>query len=273
MRPISDAFAQLGPHEKQIRSFFPGTFERDAAEPPIFSKPLYILGFTNRSGSNMLADYLRQTGQLRGFGEGLNWDEIRRNLETCATASFPDYIARLASTRNEPGTWGIKATWDQILMLQRANIFSMFSGVQIIHSVRCDVIGQAISHWIAHQTKKWTSLHHENGVTPKFSQEDIEHITMDIVRSNAYIDLIARTSRIPRHVVVYEQLHSNPADEMRRLAKALVIDLGAWQPRAPRISMQRSVVNQDFRAKCLVSWQEAILNRSESPRVCWRPST
>lgn len=258
MTPISNAFATQGLHERHVRNLFPDAFAWHGTQPHFSSKPLYILAFTNRSGSNLLADYLRQTGRFRGFGEGLNWDEIRRSLETRPAASFPDYIARLAGPLDEPGIWGIKASWDQIIMLQRANILSMFSGVQIIHSVRRDLLGQAVSHWIAHQTNQWTSAHKESGIKPDFSLESVEQILMDIVRSNTYIDLIARTLGIPRHVVVYERLQDDPAAEISRLAESVSIDLGTWQPRTPRISQQRNETNESFRARCLEAWQAAV---------------
>lgn len=106
MPPITDAFSEQGPHELTICSLFPQAFAWTGSSP-VFSKPLYILAFTNRSGSNSLADYLRQTGKFRGFGEGLNGDEVERNVRRDPTInSFPDYIARLAGARNEPGFWG-----------------------------------------------------------------------------------------------------------------------------------------------------------------------
>ena len=141
MTPISSSLADQGTHEKQVRAMFPGAFEwRGTA--PVYQAPLYILAFTNRSGSNLLADYLRQTGLMRGFGEGLNWDHIERDIARTPTASFPDYITQLAGPPGGTQSWGIKASWDQIVMLQRARIPAMFSGVRIIHTVREDILGQ-----------------------------------------------------------------------------------------------------------------------------------
>lgn len=258
MTPISDALAAQGPHESRVRALFPDSFAWQGDEP-LFSKPLYILAFTNRSGSNLLADYLRQTGKFRGFGEGLNWDGVQRSLERNPVASFPDYIAQLAGAPSQPGIWGIKASWDQIIMLQRANIPAMFSGVQIIHSVRQDLLGQAISHWIAHQTDQWTSVHKGRDVVPKFAIDHIEPILMDVVRSNSHIDLISRTMGIPRHVVVYEWLQDEPAAEIRRLTQAVSIDLGDWQPGTPRIARQRDETNERFRQEAMEMWRKAIM--------------
>ena len=270
MTPISDALSAQGPHESRVRALFPDAFVF-AGERPVFSKPLCILAFTNRSGSNLLADYLRQTGRFRGFGEGLNWEEVRRSLKHQPVASFPDFVARLAGPPNEPGIWGIKASWDQIIMLQRANIPAMFSGVRIVHSVRRDLLGQAISHWIAHQTKRWTSAHKEQGIVPEVALDRIEPILMDIVRSNSHIDLVARTLGIPRHIVVYERLQDDPAGEIARLAGAMSVDLTGWHPGTPRIARQRDETNDRFRDACLKAWNAAITWQGPSQRPPHRP--
>lgn len=259
MTPISNSLGAQGPHEARVRALFPKSFTWQG-ERPLFSKPLYILAFTNRSGSNLLADYLRQTGRFRGFGEGLNWDQIQSSLQRHPVASFPGYIATLAGAQNSAGIWGVKASWDQIVMLHRANIPAMFSGVQIVHSVRQDLLGQAVSHWIAHQTNQWTSAHKASGVVPEFALDRIEAILMDIVRSNSRIDLISQSLNIPRHVVVYEQLQDDPAAEIRHLFDAVGIELGDWQPGTPRIARQRDQTNTDFRNRCLQAWQAAILH-------------
>ena len=257
MTPISSSIADQGTHERQVRAMFPGAFEwRGTA--PVYQTPLYILAFTNRSGSNLLADYLRQTGLLRGFGEGLNWDHIERDIARAPTASFPDYITQLAGPPGGTQSWGIKASWDQIVMLQRARIPAMFSGVRIIHTVREDIVGQAISHWIAHQTNRWTSAHQETGVVPWFSLEGIEPILMDITRSNTLIKLVSAALGAPRHVVVYERLQDDPLGEVQRLGEAMDLDLGDWRPAAPRIARQRDETNAEFREASVRAWREAI---------------
>ena len=244
-------------HERKVRALFPSAVSWQGQEPR-FSEPLYILAFTNRSGSNLLADYLRQTRKFRGFGEGLNWDEIRASFGRSPVESFPDYIEQLAGPPGTHKTWGIKASWSQIILLKRANILSMFSGVRIIHSIRQDLLGQAVSHWIAYQTNQWTSNQKVSGIVPEFSVDRIEQILMDIVRSNSYIDLLSRALDIPRYVVVYEELQDDPEGEIKRLAQAFGVDLHGWTSAEPRISRQRNNVNREFRDLCLQAWRTEI---------------
>lgn len=258
MTPISNDLAAPGPHERKIREIFLENFVW-RGNPPLFSKPLYIMAFTNRCGSNLLADYLRQTKCFRGFGEGLNWDIVQDSLQRYPVRSFPEYVAHLADADNTPGAWGIKASWDQILMLHRANIPAMFSGVQIIHPIRQDLLGQAISHWIAHQTNQWTSVQKGLDVVPEFACDRIEQILMGIVRSNTYIDLISRALEISRHVVVYERLQENAAEAMGELLGALSIGLEGWEPRSPRIARQRNETNDHFQRQAMERWRAAIM--------------
>lgn len=257
MTPIRDDFEKQGVHELKIRSMFPDAFVWHGSTP-VFDRPLYILAFTNRTGSNLLADYLRQTGHFRGLEERLNWDSVKRSLESKRFDSFPDYIYELAGPPGTPGAWGIKASWDQILLLKRANIMSMFPGVRIIHSVRHDLLGQAVSHLIAHQTNQWTSEQTSSNVVPEYASDKIEQILMGIVRSNNYIDLIARTLEVPRYTVVYERLQDDPAGEIRRLAEGNYLDVTDWHPRTPKISRQRNEINVNFQSKCMEEWQKAI---------------
>lgn len=258
MTPITDALSKGGQHEQNIRKMFPNSFIWNG-ETPLFPKPLFILAFSNRSGSNLLADYLRQTGRFRGFGESLNWDQVKRSHDDRPVAGFSDYILRLAGSHNEPRHWGVKASWDQIIMLQRARITSMFTGVKIIHSLRHDILGQAVSHWIAHQTNQWTSAHKAKSDSVDFSLGSVEQIIMDIIRSNAYIQQVTEAFNMPRAIVTYENLQSDPTTEIRRLAAALSVDLGEWIPNAPKIAQQRNERNDDFRERCHDAWRAATM--------------
>ena len=49
-----------GRHETTIKRQF-GSRVRFEGTAPVFDKPLILMAFTNRCGSHLLADYLRQT--------------------------------------------------------------------------------------------------------------------------------------------------------------------------------------------------------------------
>lgn len=258
--PPSELFQSLsapGVHETQIAEMFSGKMKFDGNQP-VFDKPLVIMAFSNRSGSNLLADYLRQTRRFAGFRETLNWDEVKLGLSKAPVASFPDYIESLVKGVTPRTYWGVKASWDQMAMLARANIAGMFPSVKVIHSMRSDLLAQAVSHWIAHQTGKWTSTHSGRDVAPVFDGRTIEGILLSVQKANCYVDCICRAMNWPRIGVIYENLQKTPQGPVERVARFVGVPLDDWKPGEPRISMQRDNINTDFTKETLQRWRSTL---------------
>tara|TARA_B110000503_G_C6824913_1_gene280420 strand:+ start:275 stop:487 length:213 start_codon:yes stop_codon:yes gene_type:complete len=51
---------------------------RFEGDTPLFDKPLVILAFTNRCGSDLFFEYLRNTGVIGGLFEATNEDRVIR---------------------------------------------------------------------------------------------------------------------------------------------------------------------------------------------------
>ena len=134
-----------GGHGTAIGKFFgDAAFVSADAEPlPV---PLVILAFFNRSGSNLLASQLRDSGAYRGFREqGID--------------SFEAYLRHIAAPAVAAGVpFGVKATPAQIGMLYHFGALRLFPKVDVLHIERDDVLSQAISFCIADDTKRWSSL-------------------------------------------------------------------------------------------------------------------
>ena len=115
---------------------------------------------------------MRSTGRVAGLGEALNAEAVATRCEKWGVTNFPGYFQTLAERNKVP--FGVKASWDQLLMLLRWRIPQMHSGLKVIHIYRRDVVGQAISRDIAWQTGKWTSLTPvEEAVTPSYDMRRI----------------------------------------------------------------------------------------------------
>ena len=124
MRQIDD-LAKPSRHEQKIIQAFKGRVAYEGSDP-IFDTPLFLLGFFNRSGSNLLGEYLNSTPFFSGFREQLNGDMVLRTAERQAIASFPDYIvASSAAARAQGRIHGFKASWSQVMMLLRFGIDRM----------------------------------------------------------------------------------------------------------------------------------------------------
>lgn len=242
---IASQLSAIGAHEKILTEFFREK-TRYSSATPVFKSPLYVMAFTNRCGSNLLADYLRQTGHIGGFHESLNHDTVLRTAREEGIASMPDYMAMLHEKFAAGGHLGIKASWDQILMLSRLKLFGMFGSVRIIHIRRTDVISQAVSHWIAHQTKQWTSNQARLDIEPDYDFDRISTIISNVNLANGLIALIAE-ALTRRHVpVTYEALERAPLATVVTVLRRLGLPHEEINLGEPRIAKQADERNAAF---------------------------
>lgn len=244
-RSLLDDLAEVGSHEKQISALFGG---RLAAQGKPLDCRLTVIAFTNRSGSNLLADYLVQTGRFGGFGEVLNPPVVQAFAEREGVTSLPDYLAALAGRQRcgPQKDLGVKASAEQLAMLVRHGIPAMFAGFRVIHIWRQDLLGQAVSFEIAGQTNRWTTRQ-------KAASREVDDIAFDPVRLeqmmraiqsyNARIAATLSVLGIASASLTYEDLTAAPGPGIRRVCAALNIDLGDWRPKTPKIEKQASALN------------------------------
>lgn len=116
-----------------------------------------FLIFENRSGSNYLAQIINSTGTFNFAGEMFNYDTIDDKIDEMKLStigSYYDYIKSL----NMKGNLCIKASIFQYLFLHFSGALDIyFPNRKLIIVQRDDKIDQSVSHWIAAQTKQWTS--------------------------------------------------------------------------------------------------------------------
>lgn len=258
---FSAILSRIGVHEERLRRFFDGAVSYDG--PPVFEHPLYCIGFFNRSGSNLLAEYLRATPVFSGFHEQLNFDTVEKQCNQRHIRSFPDYIMEMTSRfGRDCAGYGFKASVDQLMMIQRFNVHKMYAGgLRIIHITRQDLIGQAISFQIANQTKKWTSQQDGLGddVEVRF---DATQLTQLIGQAQASCDGIAMFAEIFGHKrlhVTYEDLVSSPYTVLNRISAFADQQDAEWPVTEPGIERQASKLNQEFRRLYLEKIRSDVL--------------
>jgi trehalose 2-sulfotransferase len=258
---IVSFLSQTGVHEKSLRHFFNGNVEYTG--PAIIDHPLYCIGFFNRSGSNLLAGYLRATPFFSGFHEQLNFDTVQKQSAEWGVTSFPDFIKE-ATARFAKGKFahGFKASVDQLMMLQRFGIPNMYAGgLRIIHITRQDLIGQAISYQIASQTQKWTSKQAGIGedVTVRFDAQQVTRLVDGAQASANGIAIFAEIFGHPRLPVSYEDLVQSPHRILHQIAGFAGREGEDWPVEVPEIERQVSALNAQFRQLFLTQAQQEIL--------------
>ena len=253
-------------HEREIGRVLRVTRFEGAA--PVADR-LVLLGFVNRSGSNLLGEYLRSLPGLHGFQESLNHEVVAKRCERRGIDSFPDYIRGLIDAAGGDGL-GLKASGAQIEMLHKWKILCMFGSVRGIHVVRQDIVAQAVSLWIARHTKQWKSTR-ASVVSERevpFDLAEIVRITEAITRQNARVATAFSAIGIPWQTVVYERLIEQPEPEIARLASFLDLDLHGWEmPRQLGIERQISPMKDAFVARVRAQLASDWSSRDDGPHA------
>ncbi len=212
------------------------------------------MAFVNRSGSNHIAEVLRTTGRFVGFDEMLN-DVVVQNLSVkYGVKTFADYVSRVHKEQVQAVSqiWGLKAGPTQIAMLMRSKLIPHLLSPNILLVKRRDIIGQAISFYIADQTHNWTS---SDDLKPKetieYNGDKILLHLRSITNSYALLDQILAVAAFPVSMVYYEDFLDRPND----IVSTLGLTLGgqALLPRLDKLKLrqQRNDLNDEFRGRFL----------------------
>lgn len=255
---IAALFAAGEPERRVAAAFSAGLrFEGGA---PITDTPLMLLCFTNRSGSNLLREYLRSTGEIIGMAEMLNPPTVRNQAQKKGFSSLPDYIAHHAGRAEAGQIFGMKAADWQLAMLLRARVPAMFGGgVKLVQITRTDRLGQAVSHVIADQTKQWTSAHKGERVEPVYDRAAITRHLLAAARQNEAITQMAAIAGLGILQVTYEQITGAPAGVVQQIGGFVGRDLSGWAPpEAVAIERQANEVNADFIARYRAESAQAV---------------
>ncbi|WP_378951186.1 Stf0 family sulfotransferase [Mesorhizobium sp. ANAO-SY3R2] len=265
---INELFFTPGIHESSALAVFDGAVKYSG--DPIYPFPLYLIGFTNRSGSNLIAEHLQSTGQFSGLQERFNWDAMPIDAAEFGAKSFPEFVTMIVDRGLVPGTvYGFKAGWDQIAMLLRWRIDTMFSGgVRVIHTIRRDLLEQAVSFSIADQTKRWTSLvEGEPDASPVFRFEDIEGRVAGAAQANQLIAYLCSLFEIPRLEAYYEEFAADPIPSIHRIGEFAGLDLSQWVPTETRLKKQADDTNIQFIERFRKATRQQILDVASQYRA------
>lgn len=242
---IIASLSGTGAHEYALRDHFEGRVAFESAQPAI-NKPLVVLCFENRSGSNYLASLLRTSGKIHGLGEALNADTVIKRATNWEVNSFPEYFQRFV--KSDKPEVGVKASWDQLLMLFRFGIHTMFDGFKLIYVRRERSVAQAVSRHIAFQTGKWTSeTKVAEAIEPEFDTANIALHLHAIQHSNQMFESIFQILDLDVHRVTYERLVFRPNQSARNVMKFLGHDLPDWKAKDDvRMKRQSNALNDAF---------------------------
>ena len=238
--------SRAGSHERALRAFF-GDLEVPA-ETVALEQPVSILIFINRSGSTLIAEYLRATREFSGFGEPLSHELVIERCRQHGLTTFKEYLEWLMENICMPGTqFGMKANLDQVLLLLRSGaIGRYFANVKWIFVQRVDVLSQAVSYSIAQQTQQWVSVEHQTGAQPEYRFDELKSLLYKFSDTYAAITALLGAEGISPYHLTYEQFRSDPQGETVRLAQYLGVERPTIDTEKLRMEKQASDLNREF---------------------------
>jgi LPS sulfotransferase NodH len=184
-----------------------------------------FLIFANRSGSNYLAQILNSTGAFNFAGEMFNHHTVDTKIDELGLNNIGSYYEYIKSL-NLNGNLCIKASIFQYLLLHFSGALDIyFPNRKLIIVQRDDKIGQSVSHWIASQTKQWTStqaLKSDSNV--EFNKNKIITIIASSFLNEKDTRLALSILKMPYLSINYEEFTKYPEFSIRRIFDFCGID-------------------------------------------------
>lgn len=238
-------------HEEMLEDYF-GALHMPV-EMPALNRPVCIMVFTNRSGSNVLAEYMRASHRFTGFVESLNFQRVLKYAEQYQIAEFHEYLQwQVSGLAAEDKIIGIKASVEQAIMLYRCGaIPRYFNNIHWLMVQRNDVLSQAISFSIAAQSNQWASYEASDPGDVIYNFDDIklrvEHLSAAYARMNEFFAL----KNIQPQRVIYEDFVSDPKQCVRQVSAAMGLNDLEFDEALLQMSVQSDARNSDFKERFL----------------------
>lgn len=223
-----------------------------AAIPP--HTAIVFLCYTNRSGSNYLADALHSTGRFNLADEMLSHDEVFADVRRHGHASFADFLAAHFRWRMVEGRFAVKVATLHLELLGRAGVLDHCRDTaRYVFIERADRLGQAISAEIAWQTGQWTTRTTVEVPIERltFSRDRIARLIAGFAEDNRTFDVFfGHNGIVPVHVV-YEHLVADPARQISAIGAALGLPGLRLAPERITVQRQAGALNARWRAMFL----------------------
>jgi trehalose 2-sulfotransferase len=209
-----------------------------------------LLGFTNRSGSNYLAELIASDGRIANAGENLNFDTVLEHSVKHGFKSLHEYFQFLVRHTCFNNIVSIKVAPAHLEVLAVAGILEkVIDRCKFVVIERNDKLGQAISHAIAFQTGKFMSTMADTGATPalNFNADELTMIIEDISESYKQFSLFfSRNGIVPAHVM-YEHLVADQDAVIKYIGQHIgIADLSAHQDKVT-LQKQANARNKEWR--------------------------
>jgi LPS sulfotransferase NodH len=260
MRPLTE-FRGLYPdiHHQKIAEHFKHdakTFEAGQhalAEALHALKGFFVVCFTNRCGSNFLAQAIASEGRLPQAGEVLNFDTVTYQAAKFKLPSYPAFLAHLVPrVAGKNKIFGCKASVGQLLSLYNLGVLHHVKDkLTLIHVQRQSHVDQAISMYIASRTRKWTSTQEGVDAEIDYEPDELLSILENICRQNAAFQSLFELLQVDAVPVQYERLVEEPLKVVRRVGRRMGLQNLRYVAEKVTYEKQADATNQALKERWL----------------------
>jgi len=209
-----------------------------------------FLCFTNRCGSNYLAQLLATTGAFNEAGEFFNAETVLEHATPRGLRSVGAYFSALPTLLSRSDRMAAKIGIDQLVMLADVGILDAL-GARATYLLldRQDRLGQAISRLIAWQNGRWTTAHASNVPDSAlvFDRSAIDIELGQIAGANAAFSLFFSANGIVPVHITYESLLTDPVSAVGAVGARMGLADLRTRPENVAIHRQANAINAAWR--------------------------
>jgi LPS sulfotransferase NodH len=217
---------------------------------PAAGMQFVFICYTNRCGSNLVAELIGSDGRYPVACEDLNRKAIVPFAHSKRACSFGDYFTKLVEARAKNGVFLVKTLPAHLGLLGAYGILDqIIDRSHFILVERSDKLGQAISLAIALQTGAFTSRHKAKLTAEEtaFSATGVTEALRFICQSHLLFDeFFGFNGLVPVHIV-YEQLLADPQRVVGDAAASCGLAGLHVQLDGMRLQRQANAINSQWR--------------------------
>jgi LPS sulfotransferase NodH len=210
-----------------------------------------FLCFTNRCGSNFLANALSSSGHLNRAGEFFNGNTIVDNCHIHQLMSVPEYFNSLTHREGKNGFLVSKLSYTHLELLCKAGVLDRIVDLScFVVLERTDKLAQAKSCDLAFQTGSWTHnmASRKSEAELEFSYGRIVEMIRAILEQNRLFAQFFALNGVVPWVVLYEQLAQDPRRQIMLLGQYLELPELRYVPENIDLQRQAGRINREWRS-------------------------
>jgi LPS sulfotransferase NodH len=238
-----------------------GVLPAGAACLPDGLEPVFLC-YSNRCGSNYVAEAMASSGRINQAGEDFNHDIV---TAACARERLASLAAYVSWRFRAGGRLACKISLAHLQVLGAAGLLDQLAaGARFVLIERGDKIAQAISYDIADQTGQWTSDPAPPGaVAPIYDFDRLSKIILSIGEQHARFDAFFERNGIAPLTLRYEAFVADPHGHVAAIGRHIGVPELRIDPANMRLRRQAGPLNDAWRTRFLTDWKD--FSRAATP--------